>query len=342
MADPDRDAERRLKFERDLIEAPWNHDFYQVLRRVEALHPRLPRLGEAARPVDEPVRLGQQVELTFAPSNLASASIQRQGRLRLAVRFLGLFGPQAPMPLPITEFVRERERSHHDPTLARFADLFHHRLLLLFFRAWRQAQPAANRDRPRQDRFMTYVGALFGSAPQGMRDRDSVSDEARRFNAGHLSRSVRHGDALASLLSAHFDCPVEVVPYAVRWVNLPVSERSRLGLGGPSSTLGVGLVAGARVFDAQHQVGLRLGPMDLDQYTRFLPGAAHLRQLRDWVRSYLTEEYGVRAQLLLRAESVPPLILGAGRRLGLTTWLGRRPADAPPAGNLTVPVSLPA
>jgi type VI secretion system protein ImpH len=342
MADPDRNAQRRLSLERALLDAPWTQDFYEVLRRVESIHAQAPRLGEAQRPGDEPVRLGQRVELTFAPANLAGASLDRQGRLRIAVRFRGLFGPQAPMPIAITEFVRERERGFNDPTLARFADLFHHRMLLLFYRAWRQAQPAANRDRPRQDRFMTYVGALFGAAPAAMRDRDSVSDEARRFNAGHLSRGVRHGDALAGMLSAYFDCPVDVVSYAARWIRLPRSECSRLGIGGPSSTLGVGLVAGSRVLDAQHQIELRLGPLGLDAFTRFLPGATHLRQLRDWVRSYLTEEYWVRARLLLHADAVPPLVLGSGRRLGFTTWLGRRPVDAPAADEFSVAVSLPA
>ena len=113
-------------------------------------------------------------------------------------------------------------------------------------------------------------------------------------------------------------------------------------LDGTASTLGVGAVAGARVLDAQHQLLLRLGPMNLAAYLRFLPGGAWLRQLRDWVRSCLDEEFETRAQLLLRADAVPPLTLGGGRGLGLTTWLGRRPPGAGPAADLTVAASQPA
>ncbi len=81
-------------------------------------------------------------------------------RPRLQVRLFGLLGPNGPLPLHITEYARERLRHANDPTLSRFLDLFHHRFLTLFYRAWAQAQPHVNRDRPRDDRFAVYVGSL--------------------------------------------------------------------------------------------------------------------------------------------------------------------------------------
>ena len=44
----------------------------------------------------------------------------------------GLLGPNGPLPLHLTEYVRERLRHHADPTFARFLDLFHHRFALFF------------------------------------------------------------------------------------------------------------------------------------------------------------------------------------------------------------------
>jgi type VI secretion system protein ImpH len=49
------------------------------------------------------------------------------------------------------------------------------------------------------------------------------------------------------------------------------------------------------------------------------------------VRNYVGLEYSWDAQLLLRADSVPPLRLGQSGRLGYTSWLGRRPGTAPAA-----------
>ena len=56
-----------------LLEQPESFDFFEALRRIECAWPSLPRLGTAARPADEPVRLGQAPSLAFAPSMLASA-----------------------------------------------------------------------------------------------------------------------------------------------------------------------------------------------------------------------------------------------------------------------------
>ena len=61
-----------LKFLRELEESPYRHDFFMALRRLESMHPDKPRFGTGARPIDEPVRLGQEPSMAFAPSALAS------------------------------------------------------------------------------------------------------------------------------------------------------------------------------------------------------------------------------------------------------------------------------
>ena len=51
---------------------PWSHDFFALLRRIQAERADLPPLGTALRPAGEPLRLGQDVELDFAPAALSS------------------------------------------------------------------------------------------------------------------------------------------------------------------------------------------------------------------------------------------------------------------------------
>ena len=72
------------------------------------------------------------------------------------MRLFGLFGPNGPLPIHLTEYARERLQHGGDATLCRFLDVFHHRFLALFYKAWAQAQPHVNRDRPAQDRFVVY------------------------------------------------------------------------------------------------------------------------------------------------------------------------------------------
>jgi len=248
------------EFFRRLGERPWKFDFFQALRRVEALHPAKPRLGRGRRPVDEPVRLAQEPSLSFPISTLAAFEPAREERPpRLQVRFFGLLGPNGPLPLHLTEFARQRILHNRDRTFARFLDIFHHRFLLLFYRAWAQAQPTVSFDRPREDRFKTYLGALVGLSSTGSRDRDSVVDFAKLHFAGLLARQVRNSDGLAQILRAYFRVPVRVEPFVGHWMRLPESERTRLG--GSWARLGRDAIVGSSVWDRQYKIRLHLGPL---------------------------------------------------------------------------------
>jgi len=160
-AAPERDGSRDRDRERSdllaaLAKAPWSFGFCHTLRRLDCLQPDRPRIGATARPADDPIRLGQQPSLRFAPSELAALEPPGKGRApRLQVYFLGLLGPNGPLPLHLTEYARDRRRNSGDRTFTRFLDSFHHRMLSLLYRAWAQAQPAVGFDRPEQDRFDT-------------------------------------------------------------------------------------------------------------------------------------------------------------------------------------------
>ncbi|MGH9371361.1 MAG: type VI secretion system baseplate subunit TssG [Vicinamibacterales bacterium] len=315
-----------VAFFAELAEAPYRFDFYQTLRRLECLYSDKPRWGQALRPVDERVRLGQDPDLSFAPAPLASFDPGRDGHPpRLQVRLFGLLGPNGPLPLHITEYARERLRNAGDPTFSRFLDLFHHRFLALFYRAWAQAQPHVNRDRPEADRFGAYIGSFIGVAPAAFRHRDALPDVAKFFHVGALVRQVRNGEGLASILEHFFRVPVQIEDFVGHW--LPLGEGERTYLGREGATLGSGAVVGKRVWDRQHKFRVRLGPLTLREYESMLPGGTPMKKLVDWVRLYCCLELDWDVRLLLDKTEVPPLKLGIVGRLGWTTWLGTRQAD---------------
>ena len=315
-----------LRLLASLAEAPYRHDFYQTLRRLECVYDSKPRWGEGRRPIDEPVRFGQDPDLSFAPSPLSSFERGSAGRPpRLHVHLFGLLGPNGPLPLHITEYARDRLRQHGDRTLARFLDLFHHRFLTLFYRAWAQAQPTVNHDRPHDDHFAVYLGAFLGIAPAAFRARDTVPDLAKFFHVGALIRQTRNAEGLRGILQHFFRVPVEIEQFVGDWMPLDVPQRTYLGREG--AVLGVAAVAGRRVWDRQHKFRLMLGPLTFADYEQFLPGGMHLRKLVDWVRLYVNYELAWDVRLRLKKHEVPETRLGAGRRLGWTTWLGHRRAE---------------
>jgi type VI secretion system protein ImpH len=321
-----------------LTDAPYAHDFFAVMRRIDALQPQAPRLSTARRLRDEPLRLGQDVELDFAPAAVSSfehAGVRAQVP-RLGQRFFGLFGPMGPMPLHLTEFVRERQRHHGDPTAARFADVLHHRMLLLFFRTWAQAQPCAHLDRPGDDAFSRWVGSLAGVGIPALQHRDTVPDSAKRFHAAALMRSAKSSEGLTKVLSSYFQVPVQLEPHVGHWLPMHTQDRTRLGLGSTGRAhglsmhhaLGQSAMAGSKVWNRQSRYRLHLGPLTYAQYETFLPGQPSLVALRDWQRQYHGLSLSGEVVPVLQGEQVPRLALGQRAslrgRLGQTAWLGTR------------------
>lgn len=303
-----------------LSREPWAFDFLQTMRRIECAFPEKPRWASAMRPQDEPVRLGQDASLSFAPASLSAFKTQDNAPPRLAISFFGLLGPNGPLPLHLTEYARYRQLHYGDTTFARFLDLIHHRFLALFYRAWAQAQPTVSLDRPGQDRFATYVGSLIGIGQPGLAQRDEVPDNAKRFHAGLLARQVRNAEGLQMLVASYFALPVEVEQYVGHWLPLRERDQSRLG----RSRLGSDAVLGRRVWDRQSKFRIKIGPMSLQQYQDFLPGSCTLQRLADWVALYTNGELGWDVRLTLRHAEIPPLQLAGGARLGWTSWLGQR------------------
>lgn len=327
MDTPMRRSRDPLKLLQEVEHAPWAHGFYALLREFECAHPQLPRLGRSLRPQDDAIRLGQDPSMNFAPAVFSAIERNNRGAPpRLVQEFFGMFGPNGPLPLHLTEFARERMLHHRDPSFARFIDLLHHRPLTLFYRSWAQAQPAASFDRPSSDRFSTYVGALVGMGTPALRQRDEAGDHVRLYFAGSLSRQVRTADGLRNLLAGFFRLPVRIVEFAGHWMKLPADDLTRLGSATQGSQLGAGAVLGARVWDRQHRIQIAMGPLTLTQYESLLPGGNALHRLVALVRHYLGFELDWDLRLSLAAREVPAARLGGtDARLGWTSWIGTAP-----------------
>ena len=94
---------------RHLAEVPWEFDLFQAMRLVEAAYPGGSRIGEARRPVDEPVRFAQEASLAFAPSAVAAFEpATAKAAPRLVQRVFGLLGPNGALPTHLTDWARDR------------------------------------------------------------------------------------------------------------------------------------------------------------------------------------------------------------------------------------------
>jgi type VI secretion system protein ImpH len=298
---------------------PWDHGFTRMLRWFGARYHFLPRVGTAAKPSEEVIRIGQSPSLTFSPRELAEVSFDN-GRTRLKTYGLGLWGPNGPLPLHFSEIAQHRNQMQHDHTLTNFVDIFHHRSLSLFHRAWEINQSTAGLDRQDDEQFSRYLAWLTGGELSELATTN-LPTHAQISASAHLKHQSKNPSAMAQTLAHYFQVPVALEEYYFNWMDIDVADRTQLGRG-ENALLGQGALLGECVPDRQNAFLLTLGPLSLSQYLRFLPNGEDLGTLIDWVRAFIGLEYKWVLKLLVEQNQAAPVQLGGNQRLGWSTWLG--------------------
>ncbi|KUZ01837.1 type VI secretion protein [Burkholderia territorii] len=308
---------------------PWRFGFLSLLRRIGA-NPGIDPIGTARRPGSEPLRLGQQPSLAFAPREVASAE-QSAGRLKVRLFSLGMLGPHGPLPIHFTEIAKDRQESRRDTTTVDFFDIFHHRYFTLFYRAWASAQSAAGLDRTQNERFSFYIASLAG-LDIGEISRRPLPSHARLAAAAHLVRESRNPDGLRATLEHYFGVPVALEENVFHWIEIDPADCGRMGRPGAAATMGQGAMLGRVAPDRQHRFRIIIGPLDLDAYLRFTPQGEDLPQLVEWVRAFVGYELEWELELRIKPESAPPAVMGGQQRMGWSGWLGRPDQRKPITG----------
>lgn len=329
------------RLERMLRDEPTAFSFFQAVRLLSRLRPRRAPVGGWADPATEIARFSASTSLGFPASEIQTLDLPDETRSgadrppRMTVNFLGLTGPQGVLPHFYTEQAATLARAK-DTALRDFLDLFNHRILSLFYRAWKSHRAPVLQEEGADDRIHDHLLDLAGLGTEGLQARLPLSDAALAFYAGLLSLRARPADGLARLVGDYFDVPADVEQFVGEWRRVDDRGQCTMGSDNDSGRLGFGVLGNA-VWDAQARVRLRLGPLTRAQYDAFLPGGAAHESLCALARLYAADEVGVDAQLVLARGEVPPCVLGppardgpAPPRLGRGTWLASRPLSRDP------------
>ncbi len=301
----------------EMEKEPWRFDFFSVMRQLERTYQNRPRIGDSSARRDEYVQLGQDPYMDFPASTLSRVAVTDH-RLQVFVKFLGLLGPQGALPLATTEESLEW-LMRRDDAFPRFLDIFNHRFLQLFFRAWADARPIAQHDRPKDDRFIAYIGSMIGIGTLPHRGLDSVADAAKLSFAGLIAPQAKSASRLKGFISGLFGVKVEIDEFVGTWLAFEPSDRSRLGQA--NSGLGTSLSLGASIFSVQDTIRIRIYTKDMAQYQRFLPTGDLCEPLADAVFFYIGDQLEWEAELAIPAGAVVPAQLGKFGQLGWTSWM---------------------
>jgi type VI secretion system protein ImpH len=308
---------------------PYEFQFFQAVRLLCLMQPEREAPGGFVPPGREAIRFSANWSMPFPASQIQRLDWPQQvGPPALIVNFMGLTGPSGVLPLHYTTLIVDRMRAK-DRAIAEFLDLFNHRMLSFFYRAWEKYRFGVVHERGEAEELSRRMMDLVGMGTEGLSGRLKVVDEALIFYSGLLSLKPRSAVGLRHLLEDYFEVPVTVEQFVGAWYAIDRPTQSRF-LNGTSASeqLGFGAVVGDEVWNQEAGIRVRIGPLPLRQYLDFLPTGSAWKPLGDLVRFYTRDGLDVQIQLVLQREEVPPCELGEaspGPRLGWTTWVRNQP-----------------
>jgi type VI secretion system protein ImpH len=319
----------------DLVNEPWAFEFFQAVRVLMAHSPQRTAIGEFGDPTQEAVRFSANPEVGF-PAGEIQAFDPVAKPPKLTVNFMGLTGPLGVMPLMYAELVAERARSR-DTALRDFLDIFNHRMISLFYKAWEKNRFTIAYEQGRSDGLTRHLLDVLGLGTEGLRGRLPLNDETLLYYAGALAPHTRPAAALEGLIADHFGVPVEVEQFVGGWYRLEETAYCVLGDEDEAGTLGAAVV-GDEVWDAQARVRLRIGPLTRRQYDDLLPTGSGWHTLLALAKFFVGDQLDVDVRLVLARDEVQPCALGQAEDtalpLGWTTWLGTAPLTRDPDDTL--------
>ncbi|WP_252109549.1 MULTISPECIES: type VI secretion system baseplate subunit TssG [unclassified Halomonas] len=305
-----------------LVNRARRFDFFQL---VELLHRRhdddLEQRSGGSVSAFSRVNYRTSASLGFPGSDVLALETGEPGQYAMEVSFLGLQGAQSPLPSYYLEALAHAS-AHQEGSASDFLNFFNHRLLTLMHRNWRKYRHYVRYQDNARDGFSAAVFALVGLADEELRGETSINWSKMLAYAGLLAGRSRSPEVVCGIVSHCFDLVrVEIEQWVKRWVEIPLDQRSRVGLG--AMTLGEDLVAGERVADVQGKFALCLRGLSLERFRDFLPDGQEHEPLKTLVSFVLREPLAYDLELELLESEVKPMRLGdAGScQLGWTTFV---------------------
>jgi type VI secretion system protein ImpH len=341
----------------ELARRPYRFTFFQAVRLLRLIAERTQDQDSARHPVGEDIAPGDEIvrfraiaSFTFPPGEISGFTPAQDqnnggppaGPPEMIVPWIGLFGPSGVLPQHYTQMVIDRVREK-DHSLRDFLDIFHHRTISHFYRAWEKYRlpvmyESAMRSTGRREHDLCTQGlfSLMGLGTGGLRNRQEIDDQGLLYYVGQFSQSPRNAVSLERMIAEFFQVTAEVLQFQGQWLALDVGDQTSLSPSArgrsANNQLGVTAVAGHRVWGVQSKFRIKIGPLAYDDFVRYSPLGDRLTPVSQFVRTYAGPDLDFDVQVVLRREDVPACRLGGdpddASRLGWNTWIHSQEMEA--------------
>jgi len=293
---------------KQLIEDPSEYNFYQAIytieRQLAAGKEQQSKVGHDSIPRNELIRFISDQNLGYpgAPISKVQKRDDVDGKTAydIHVSFMGVTGTNGALPQHYTELVLERLK-YKDTGMRDFFDLFNHRLLSLYYRAWEKYKfPIAfeKQSNSSVDSFSSVLNQLSGT-----------SSSAGKYYAGFLNHSIRNVEGLKQILTDFTGCDVAIEQFQGKWQILAEADQTRLGQRsqpeGQFAQLGFDACIGNKVWDINSDIKIVIKPSADAKIEQFLSGGSINQGMKELINLYLGKSINHKLQLELLNEQIP-------------------------------------
>jgi len=310
--------------DRHLFTEGYRFEFFQAVRLLERLRADRKPVGRHEHPAEEIVRFRTHQSLAFPASEIYDIETSRDGEPggqdTMSVNFISV---QSVLPRHYASLMADPAVRAQTAPLCEFVDLFNHRVISLFYRAWEKYRFAIAYERGGDDLFSQYLYCFIGLGTRGLRQRLHIDSQILLYYAGLIAQRPRSAVALEGILEDYFGVDVNVVQFQGQWFQMNVDALSSLGADGQNNRLGIDAVLWERIWDPQARFRVNVGPLTYRQFRSFLPGEDAYVHLVELTRFYVGEDVNFEVRPILKKEEVPYCALGddTAVRLGWSMWL---------------------
>ena len=314
--------------------------FFTLIQLIERYYQPAAQVGELGPAEQEIFRFRAGPSLAFPTRDVAEVkeitslesdeSIAVKPQYEVTANFLGLLGTVSPLPAFFSERVLQDEDAETNQRA--LFDLFHHRLLSLFYKAGLKYRYQFSFQEDCLDATSQRLLALAGFGPA-----TSIQSAANRpasllRYAGLLYHRPRSASVLQTALTDFLrGLRVAVTQCIPRWV--PIQASQMVSLGRANGTLGMSAMVGSKVRTCVSSFRITLGPMPYEQFIRFLPPGSGFSDVIKFARLFITDllDWDLELRVFeagiprVTVASTPPLLMGS--RLGWTSWLTTSPVE---------------
>lgn len=287
-----------------------SNTFYWAVYDVEETEAR-----SRGKPVEETVRFTAARHMGFSSRDyrVIQSSSGENGKTRIEVDFMGLYGPSSPLPAFYTEDVCGYTDVEKQSVV--FLDVFNHRLISSLYKIWQRYDNLNDRNK---NAFRNILETICGSSV--IDDTDGCGNAM-----GMVSLYVQGNKTtreVAKILSHTYGFKIDVAERVVKRVNLAEEQQIKLGSHG---RIGRNTMLGDSIRDSTSHVDIVVGPMTYTQYESFLQNGDRHRELTHDCVKYMN---GISFDIyyLIRRETIKENSLSgsSSMALGKNTWLARK------------------